>query len=402
MTRDQRLFVKEFWDLEQRPGRKRTDIQKSEILKQVPMQQPRILALLDDRPGHQTQVTGLADRMGWPFETRALSFNMLNRLPNPLIGAKLISLDRKKSDPLTPPYPDIVIAMGRRCLPVARWIKRVSGGRSKLIHIGRKGVTAADEFALLITCAHFNMPPHAHRLAVALPPTQVTKARLAEARDEWAGMLADGERPHIVLLVGGETVLHCFPAEHAADLLVRAEQATAELGGSLTVVTSRRTSKSAIEAMQAAAHRAVFHLWKRSEDRNPYLGYLALADGLIVTGESESMLAEAAATGTPLHIAPMPDKPLGAMRRLRQRMTSIACAGEDGVAGLIRALFNSGWMTPSRDLEKMHKLMYEAGLARPFGRELDLTPHAENRTSEPLIDRMTDIISSLTQRSVRA
>ncbi len=367
------------------------------------MQQPRIWALLDDRPGHQTQVKGLADRLGWPFETRTLSFNRLNHLPNPLMGASLLSLDRRKSDPLTPPFPDLVITMGRRCLPVARWIKRVSHGRSKLVHIGRKGVTAADDFDLLITCAHFNMPPHAHRLAVTLPPTQVTKACLAEAKTAWPGLLDERPQPYIVFLVGGETALHSFPPAHAADVLCRAEAATETLGGSLTVVTSRRTSPESIRAMQRAAKDAAFHLWQSQQERNPYLGYLAWADGLIVTGESESMLAEAAATGKPLHIAPMPTKKLGIVGRLKRQMTQIACERQDsGMSSLCRNLFNSGWMTPNRDLEKLHRLMYEAGLARPFGSELNLAPPAENRTQEQFIDRMTDILSSLMPPSLQA
>lgn len=366
------------------------------------MQQPRIWVLLDDRPGHQTQVKGLASRFGQPFETRSLSFNRLNKLPNPLIGATLISLDQKRSESLAPPFPDIVIAMGRRCSPVARWIRRVSNGRSRLIHIGRKGVVAAHEFSLLISCAHFNMPPHTQRLDVTLPPTQVTETVLAEARADWPDLLAKKQHPRIVLLVGGETALHRFPASHARDLLCRAEAATARLGGSLTVVTSRRSSPEAISAMQDAADQTAFHLWGSEQKGNPYLAYLAWADGLIVTGESESMLAEAAATGTPLHIAPLPGKPLGAMKRLRRFMTVIAFRQHGNLARFCRMMFNNGWMTPSRDLEKLHRLMYEAGLACPFDRELCLTPPAKNRTSEPFVDRITDLLASLKEPSPQA
>ncbi len=364
------------------------------------MQKPRIWVLLDDRPGHQTQVIGLADRLGLPFETKSLSFNWLNRLPNPMMGASCLAVDHKRSDLLKPPFPDIVIAMGRRCLPVARWIRSASNGRSKLVHIGRKGVTAADDFALLISCAHFNMPPHPHRLAVTLPPTRVTGERLAEAREEWAPLLADRRVPRIIFLVGGETALHAFPTKHAVDLLLRAEVATKALGGSLTVVTSRRTSPDAIAAMQEAAGYAAFHLWGRHGEQNPYLGYLAWADGLIVTGESESMLAEAAATTKPMHIAPMPLKRPGMVDRIKRRMTTLATKHQDGAAGVCRALFNSGWISPSRDLEKMHALLYEAGLARPFENELCLAPPAENRTSEPFIDRMTDLLGTIKTPSV--
>jgi mitochondrial fission protein ELM1 len=265
-------------------------------------------------------------------------------------------------------------------------------------------VTAADDFSLLITCAHFNMPPLAQRLAVTLPPTQVTEAGLAKARDAWPKLMADRKTPRIVFLVGGDSALHDCPADHAADLLRSAEAATDALGGSLTVVTSRRTPADAILAMQAVAGHTAFHLWSRHETDNPYLGYLAWADALIVTGESESMLAEAAAARKPLHIAPMPGKTPGFQRRLRRRMTDSACrpAGGGAMTTLCRALFNGGWMTPSRDLEKMHALMYEAGLARPFGPEFSLEPPAENRTAEPFISRMADILAPVAPPSLQA
>ena len=49
--------------------------------------------------------------------------------------------------------------------------------------------------------------------------------------------------------------------------------------------------------------------WKNGDQDNPYYGYLALADQLVVTGESTSMLAEANATGKPLFIFDLGNKP---------------------------------------------------------------------------------------------
>lgn len=365
----------------------------------TPVQQPRVWILLDDRPGHRTQVVGLAERLGWSFDSRKLRFNVLNRLPNPVLGASLHSLDRSKSDPLTPPFPDVVIAMGRRCVPVARWIRRRTAGRCRLVQIGRKGVTAADEFSLLISCAHFNMPPHARRRTVPVPPSQVTDERLAEARDEWAEKLAGRQKPHIVLLVGGDSAMHAFPAEYAADVLRRAEAATEAFRGSLTVVTSRRTSDEAVQAMRNAATSAEFEVWSRSQARNPYLGYLAWADGLIVTGESESMLAESVATGKPLHIVAMPEKRLSPMKQLKRRLTYRA-RGQDRLASICSTLFNQGWMTPYRDLNKMHEAMCAAGLAHPFETGLDLTRPSEDTFPQQIMDELVGLLSPTSARPV--
>ena len=52
--------------------------------------------------------------------------------------------------------------------------------------------------------------------------------------------------------------------------------------------------------------------------------YLAFADVLIVTGESESMLAEAAATHKPVYIYPLPERPGNVKSQLKEWI--VACA----------------------------------------------------------------------------
>src|SRR5262245_50059292 len=104
---------------------------------------PLVWLLIDDRPGHRTQVEGLARMMGWPSETRVLTFNVMNHLPNPLLGASLLSLSNRTEARLEPPFPDLVIGMGRRVLPVARWIKKNSGNRTRIVILGRKAGGAA-------------------------------------------------------------------------------------------------------------------------------------------------------------------------------------------------------------------------------------------------------------------
>ena len=345
---------------------------------------PKTWVLLDDRPGHHTQVLGLADSLGWPYETRQLKFNGFSRIPNGLLGASLLSLDKAAAESLQPPFPDFVIAMGRRCIPVARWIRKSSNQSTQLVHLGRKGLVAPQEFGLMISCAHFNLPPHPQRLSVTLPPTQISRTRLNQARNKWPDLLDSTSGPHALFLMGGETAHHFFKASQAADLVQLAERAAEEIGASLTVVTSRRTSAAAIEAMQQRAKRAHFHLWQAGRSENPYVGYLASADILIVTGESESMLAEAAATGKPLFIAPLEGKPLSLKRRVVRWLTNRAGAG----SAFCRQLFNSGWVTPFRDLSQMHQAMYAAGLAKPLNQELSFANPGNNDSMAKIVERL--------------
>ena len=54
-----------------------------------------------------------------------------------------------------------------------------------------------------------------------------------------------------------------------------------------------------------APHR--LYRWRRDDPDNPYLGFLALADRIVVTSDSMSMLVEATATGKPVFVFDLAD-----------------------------------------------------------------------------------------------
>ena len=326
---------------------------------------PKVWLLLDDRPGHTTQAIGLAEALGWPYQAKRLRFTALNRLSNRLLGASLLSLDRAGSDPLEVPWPDLVIAMGRRTAPIARWVKRRSGGRTRLVQLGRKAANVAGDFDLAIACRHFQQPAHPRRIDLLLPPTQVTPPRLQEAAARWPELFGAAARPRVALLVGGTTAHHRLSAETAARMAAEVAAFAAASGGSLTCVTSRRSGPAVEAALQQGAPDAAFHFWRRERADNPYLGYLALADILVVTGESESMLAEAADAGKPLFIYPVPAKPAGLRARIAGRILA-AARGAGVLSRLCEGLIQKGFVVPPRDLSVMHRGMAEAGVAQLF------------------------------------
>jgi mitochondrial fission protein ELM1 len=348
---------------ELRPGTAAAEAERPE--QRDPEHPPRVWLLLDDRPGHRTQVIGLAERLGWPSEIKHLSFGPLNRISNRLLGASRLAVRTGRSSPLEPPWPDLVIAMGRRTAPVARWIKRQSGGRTRLVQLGRKGANAADGFDLAVTCRHFQLPDHPNRLQILLPPTQVTAARLRDAAARWPDLMAAAKAPRVVLLVGGTTAHHRLTPESADSMAVAVQAFADARGGSLTCVTSRRTGTAVEAALRHAVPRAEIHCWRADREENPYLGYLARADILVVTGDSESMLAEAATTQKPLVIHPVTPRPESWHTRLAGRVL----AGSRGAGALARwctALIQRGWVVPPRDLAIMHRGMVESGQAVRF------------------------------------
>ena len=99
------------------------------------------------------------------------------------------------------------------------------------------------------------------------------------------------------------------------------------------------------------------------------------------------MVAEAAAAAKPLHIAALEAKPLTGKGKLTRWMT-VELSRPGPLAPICRKLFNSGWITPYRDLEKMHRVMYDARIARPFDRALTLEPPQQDSALDEISERL--------------
>jgi uncharacterized protein len=307
---------------------------------------PRVWALTGPKGGDNAQVLALARALGRPFAENRLSYNALHVLPNVALGASLASLDRARSDPLAPPWPDLVVAVGRRSVPVARWVRQRSGGRARLVQIGRPRAPL-DWFDLVITTPQYGLPdrPNVIRLTLPLVPERAAPA----GEPPFAAL----PRPWIALLIGGPSGPWRLDGPAAAALGRQASDLAQRLGGALLVTTSRRTPPAAADALAASLTAPTFlHAWRTGDATNPYAAMLALADALVVTSDSVSMIADAVATGRPAYLAEVP---------LRRRWHH----GPVGTAGG-GVLIDAGIVQPPRDLARVHRAALKAGMVLPW------------------------------------
>ena len=268
------------------------------------VQHPLIWVLTDDRAGNVAQAVGVAEALGRPFVTKAIRYNPLARLPNAVIGASALGLTPETRMELRAPWPDVVIAAGRRTGPVARWIKR-QNPKTVLVQIMNPGKRGADEFDLIAVPRHDCVVPGgdaANVMRITGAPHRLTETKLKSAAEMWAPRLGGIPRPFIVVMIGGATHSRPFPTSLATELGQRVYRMADAVGGSVLVASSRRTGADAEQALLAAIPepRHAF-LWSQGGD-NPYFGYLALADAIVVTGDSVSMCSEACATPAPVYI----------------------------------------------------------------------------------------------------
>lgn len=310
-----------------------------------------VWVLADDRPGNLGQCLGVAEALGLPFLVKRIVYTRAGALPNALRGASLCGVDEAARRELTPPWPRVVVAAGRRTAPVARWIARQAP--VFLAQIMDPGPPGRGEFGLIAVPGHDRAPPlGANVLRITGAPHRVTPGRLAAEAERFRACLDGLPRPWILVSVGGATRRRPFGADRAAAL----GRQVAGLGGSLLVTTSRRTGPRAEAALLAEIPepRRVFR-WGEEGD-NPYFGWLGLADAVVVTGDSVSMVCEACAAGVPVFVYAPP-----------------------GMVGEKHA--------------RLHRELFEKGFARPLGAGLERFDH------HPPLDAARQIADEIMRRA---
>ena len=260
-----------------------------------------VWCLLGKKAGDNTQVRALAEELGYGYEEKRITARPWELLTHLSGRASLAGIERAQSSDLEAPWPDLVITSGRRNESVARWIRQQSAGVTRLVHIGRPWAPLSA-WDLVVTTPQYFLPQQDNILHNTLPLHRMPQQELQSAGERLLPRLAGLPRPWIAVLVGGDSGRFVMTAAKGARLGALASSLARAAGGSLLVSDSPRTPRRAGDALQAQLAGPHFcYRWGDAGD-NPYHALLALADAFVVTGESMSMLGEAAATGRPLFI----------------------------------------------------------------------------------------------------
>ena len=136
---------------------------------------------------------------------------------------------------------------------------------------------------------------------------RASPARLAEARVAWAPRLAHLKRPLVCVLVGGSNGRFRLAAAEGAALAASLAGMVQRDRVGLAVTPSRRTAPVVRATLADVLMPLGAWVWDM-EGENPYFGLLALADAIVVTCDSISMVSEAVATHAPVLLAQLPGR----------------------------------------------------------------------------------------------
>jgi mitochondrial fission protein ELM1 len=268
--------------------------------------------------GMENQALGLAERLALPVAVKRVKLRPFWRRFAPRLPVSPFRVATPDSASLTAPWPRLVIGCGRQSIPFVLAIKRASGGRTIAVQTQRPRVDPA-KFDLVIPPEHDGLTgPNVFPILGS--PNRITPATLSEARAKFAPLFEPLRAPRLTVLIGGPSSTY-RSGTNEIDSLTAALRALAHDFG-LIVLTSRRTGEENAARIAAALEGSGAYLW-RGGGENPYQGALGWADAFLVTADSVNMACEAAATGKPVHIFPLP----GGSRKFRMFHEALAQRG---------------------------------------------------------------------------
>ena len=202
---------------------------------------------------------------------------------------------------LAPPWPELAIGCGGKSAAVLAALAR----RMRVVIVQHPRM-APRRFDLVVAARHDELTgPNVLVTRTALH--RVTPARLAAAAAAWQARLAHLPRPLVAVLVGGSNGRFRLDAAVGAGLAGQLAEMMRRDRVGVAVTPSRRTDAPVRAMLRDQLEPLGGWVWDMTGE-NPYFGLLALADAIVVTSDSVSMVSEAVATAAPVLLAELPGR----------------------------------------------------------------------------------------------
>lgn len=217
---------------------------------------------------------------------------------SPLRGA----MDQSKNF-LSPPWPDVIIASGRSTVAPTQAIRRLTKGATKVVQLQNPTIPP-ENFDLVIAPAHDCIQgPNVLVTQGALH--LVNRTKLQHAAEHFKHQVQHLKAPFLTILLGGNSRRYRLDPEVSRKMAAQLRDVAQKQSVSLLVIPSRRTGAENIAVFQQELQNCPAVVWNEAGE-NPYMGFLALADYIMVTSDSVSMTSEACYTGKPVYTYHLP------------------------------------------------------------------------------------------------
>jgi len=275
--------------------------------------------------GMISQVEGLAKALDIDFTHHTVELNNFWKV----IPPKLTPVSQNVYKKIDHDDYDVIISCGRKSVIPSIHLKKISNKKVFNIHIQDPKVDL-NNFDFIVAPEHdaiqgqnvINTKGAIHYL---------TENEINESKDYLNSFIKKDERKIWTLILGGPTKYYDYSTKNMKHIFTMLYKLLKKHDFQLVVIPSMRTPINTIH--YAKEFFGDNHTIIMDVDKKAYLSALAIAENIIVTCDSSSMISEAALTGKPIYIASIlpkkNDKRFQRFRNLFRELNIIRNLGEE-------------------------------------------------------------------------
>tara|TARA_B100000214_G_scaffold361270_1_gene324520 strand:- start:66 stop:1010 length:945 start_codon:yes stop_codon:yes gene_type:complete len=253
------------------------------------------ILLTEGMHGMISQVEGLAKALDIDFSHHKVELKHFWKLiPPRLTPLSNISFKEIKTSDF-----DIIISCGRKSVIPSIYLKKISKKKIYNIHIQDPKVNY-NFFDLIVAPEHDGISS-SNIINTKGAIHYLTESEIKDNSNYLKSFIKNDERKIFAFIMGGPNKYYEYSTKNMKRIFSTLYNLNKKQNFQLVIIPSMRTPKNTIQ--YAKEFFGETHTVIENIDKKAYLSALALAEYIIVTCDSSSMISEAALTGKPIYIA---------------------------------------------------------------------------------------------------
>ena len=257
------------------------------------------LLLTEGMHGMISQVEGLAKALDIEFTHHRVELNNFWKM----IPPSLTPISNFVFKQINAQDFDILISCGRKSVIPSIYLKKNSKKKVFNIHIQDPKV-ALNNFDIVIAPEHDGL----YGKNVITSKGALHYLTLKEIKNNHDYLLnkIDKDKDYLLLILGGPNKYYNYDHQNLINIFNKVKVILNNNNLKAIIIPSMRTPKKTIDLAYEKMGKE--NLVIKSVDKKAYLSGLSLANYIVVTCDSTSMISEAAMTGKPIYVADLPAK----------------------------------------------------------------------------------------------
>ena len=275
--------------------------------------------------GMISQAEGLAKALDIDFTHHTVELNKFWKM----IPPKITPISQNVYKKIDHENFDVIISCGRKSVIPSIHLKNNSNKKVFNIHIQDPKVDL-KHFDFIVAPEHDSIKGQ-NVISTKGAIHYLTENEINENKDYLNSFIKKDERIIWTLIMGGPTKYYDYSTKNIKEIFTTLSKLSKEHNFQLVIIPSMRTPTNIIQ--YANDYFGDRHTVIMDVDKKAYLSALAIAQNIIVTCDSSSMISEAALTGKPIYVASIlpkkNDKRFQKFRNLFREINIIKNLGEE-------------------------------------------------------------------------